>query len=108
MTELQGLVSHLCERLTPGEDGGVKGFRASAVTNLQEFFQRFEDLNITGNDQLNALVQEAEQLVAGVDPADVRKDVTFRQSLTEGLAKVKSQVDALVIDLPTRDIELAD
>ncbi|MGA2496812.1 MAG: hypothetical protein ABSH20_03680, partial [Tepidisphaeraceae bacterium] len=40
-SELAGLVSHIVERLSVGEDGTRKIFRDSAIANLSEFFQRF-------------------------------------------------------------------
>ena len=51
--ELQDLVAHLTERLTGQTDGKPKCFRDSAVNNLTEFFQRFRQLNIRSNDQLD-------------------------------------------------------
>ncbi|MCA9073209.1 MAG: hypothetical protein KDA84_30005, partial [Planctomycetaceae bacterium] len=40
--ELTRLVSHLSERLTGQKDGKPKVFRDTAITNLVEFFQRFQ------------------------------------------------------------------
>jgi len=54
--ELAKLVSHLTERLTGQEDGKPKIFRDSAVENLSEFFQRFRELNVRSNEQLDRLV----------------------------------------------------
>ena len=44
--ELAKLVSHLTERLSGQEDGKPKVFRDTAVENLTEFFQRFQQLNV--------------------------------------------------------------
>jgi len=52
-TELAKLVSHLSERLSGQADGKVKIFRDSAVENLTEFFQRFRQLNVRSNEQLD-------------------------------------------------------
>jgi hypothetical protein len=57
--ELDRLVNHLAERLSGDEDGRPKIFRDSAITNLREFFARFQDLNVGSNQQLDQLVQRA-------------------------------------------------
>ena len=41
--EFAKLVSHLTERLADGQDGERKVFRDSAMGNLVEFFERFQD-----------------------------------------------------------------
>ncbi len=64
-TELQKLVSHLAERLTGLHDGQPKVFRDSAVENLCEFFERFRQLNIRSNSELDALVEQAQQTISG-------------------------------------------
>ncbi len=49
------LVSCLTERLSGTEDGQPKGFRDSAVANLTDFFQRFQELNVRHNAQLDCV-----------------------------------------------------
>ena len=66
--ELQSLVAHLTERLSGQTDGKPKVFRDSAVENLTEFFERFRDLNIRSNEQLDDLVGQCQQIVSGVEP----------------------------------------
>ena len=51
--ELSKLVSHLTERLSGQADGKAKIFRDSAVENLTEFFDRFRQLNVRSNEQLD-------------------------------------------------------
>ncbi|MFM7593824.1 MAG: hypothetical protein ACKO85_18710, partial [Isosphaeraceae bacterium] len=50
--ELSGLIDHLTERLTGEEDGRPRIFRDTVVTNLNDFFERFRNLNIQSNEQL--------------------------------------------------------
>ena len=71
VNEFAGLVSHLCERLNEG-DGEKKIFRDTAVTNLIAFFERFRQLNVHSNDQLDELVVQAQNLVRGVEPQTLR------------------------------------
>ena len=66
--ELAKLVEHLAERLFGKSDGKPKVFRDSAIENLTEFFERFRQLNIRSNDQLDELVEQAQEIVQGVHP----------------------------------------
>jgi len=66
--ELGKLVAHLTERLSGQVDGKPKIFRDSAIGNLSEFFDRFRQLNVRSNEQLDALVADAQRIVRGVDP----------------------------------------
>jgi hypothetical protein len=54
LEELSRLVEHLNERLSGQDDGKPKIFRDTAVTNLEEFFQRFRRLNIQHSLQCTA------------------------------------------------------
>ena len=58
--DLSRLVSHLTERLAGREDDKPKVFRDSAVENLHDFFDRFRALNVRSNEQLDALVEQAQ------------------------------------------------
>ena len=106
-TELAALVEHLRERLTGGEGGGPRVFRDSAVENLAEFFERFRRLSVGGNDELNAVVAEAEGLMRGVDPADLRASTGvgwLQDRVREGLSGVSGALDDLLTDAPRRRV----
>ena len=72
LEELQQLVGHLSERLSGQTDGKPKVFRDSAVNNLSEFFQRFRNLKIRSNQQLDQLVEQCQGVVRGVEPQLLR------------------------------------
>ncbi len=102
--ELARLVSHLTERLTAGPDGERKVFRDSAISNLVDFFARFRDLNIRSNAQLDALVEQAQQVVQGVRPQELRDDAGLRQHVAAELTQVQAALDGMMIDQPRRRI----
>ena len=104
LEELNGLVSHLTERLAGADDGKPKVFRDSAVENLSEFFQRFRNLNIGSNQQLDELVDQAQQVVRGVQPQQLRDNQTIRQEVATQLSGVQSVLDGLLVDRPRRAI----
>ena len=102
--ELSSLVSHLTERLTGEVDGKPKIFRDSATGNLLEFFDRFRSLNVRSNEQLDALVERARQIVQGVDPQELRDQRTLRQQVSTELAAVRTSLDELLVDRPRRNL----
>jgi len=65
-------MSHLAERLSGTEDGKPKIFRDSAIGNLSEFFERFRELNVRSNADLDRLVADCQRIVRGVEPQDLR------------------------------------
>ncbi len=104
LQELSQLVSHLNDRLSGTEDGKPKIFRDSVVANLGEFFERFRQLNIHSNDQLDEIVAQAQRVVRGVDPQQLRDNENLRQRVTGQLSGVQSVLDGLLIDRPRRNI----
>jgi hypothetical protein len=102
--ELAKLTSHLTERLAGAEDGKQKVFRDSAVENLTEFFDRFRHLNLSSDSQLDELVDQAQRVVRGVGPQQLRDDQTLRQHVATELSAVQSVLDGLLVDRPRRNI----
>lgn len=100
--EFARLVAHLCERVS--DDGEPKVFRDSAVTNLVDFFERFRSMNVRSNDELDMLVAQAQRAVRGVGPQDLRDGVGLRREVANGLARVQSSLDAMLIERPRRRI----
>jgi hypothetical protein len=104
IAELAKLVSHLTERLSGQEDNKPKIFRDSAIENLTEFFQRFRQLNVRSNDQLDNLVADAQRVIRGVDPQDLRDNTGLRQHVATEMSRVSSVLDGLLVDRPRRNI----
>ena len=101
-SEFAKLLAHLTERLGNGEDGTRKVFRDSAVTNLSEFFERFRSLNVSSNPSLDALVEQARRLVQGITPGHLRDNESLRQDVAGEMARVRSQVETLIVEAPRR------
>lgn len=104
IAELAKLVSHLSERISGEVDGKAKVFRDSAVGNLTEFFQRFGELNVRSDEQLDALVADAQRIVQGVQPQELRDNPGLRQHVATELSRVQSVLDGLLVDRPRRNI----
>jgi hypothetical protein len=102
--ELAKLISHLTERLSGTEDNKPKIFRDTAIGNLTEFFERFRDLNVRSNEQLDQLVADAQRIVRGVQPQELRDNAGLQQHVATELSRVQSVLDGLLIDRPRRNI----
>ena len=103
--EFAALVEHLCVRLTGTDaDGTPKVFRDSAVGNLTEFFDRFRELNVRSNPELDALVERARRVVRGVRPQHLRDGVSLRAAVATQLGSVRDELDGLLVDRPRRRI----
>ena len=102
--ELEQLVSHLAERLSGEDDGSPKVFRDSAVTNLLEFFDRFQRLNIRSDDQLDRLVADARSIIGGVAPQDLRDQSIVRRRVASELSRVEASLEGWMTDRPRRSI----
>jgi hypothetical protein len=104
LDELSKLVDHLNERLSGTVDGKPKIFRDTALTNLTEFFERFQTLNIHSNEQLDELVERARRVTRGIEPQQLRENGSLRQKLGKQLSSVQSSLDGLLVDRPRRNI----
>src|SRR4051794_4048529 len=105
LDEFARLVAHLTGRISGvGEDGQPRVFRDSAVDNLSEFFARFRELNVRSNDQLDALVAEAQRAVRGVAAQDLRDGEGLRREVAGQLSRVQASLDAMLVERPRRRI----
>jgi hypothetical protein len=108
------MVTHLADRLQWGEADATTGekkplvFRDTAVENLQAFFEQFKALNVGSNPNLDALVEQAKELVGTTTPEDIRKDVTMRQNLQVAMAQLGTKLDQLMVAKPIRQMSLLD
>ena len=103
-TELQRLTAHLAERLTGLHDGQPKVFRDSAVENLREFFDRFRQLNIRSSPELDALVEQAQQTITGIEPQTLRDSNRLRQMVARDFEQIQASVGEMLVDRPRRNI----
>jgi hypothetical protein len=99
--EFSQLVRHLCERIS--EKGGRRQvFVEGAHVRLCEFFGRFRQLNIGSQPELDALVERAQAVVAGISPDDLQQLPELRQVVAMDLQQVAESLDALMVDRPRR------
>lgn len=103
-SELARLVSHLTDRLAGTVDGQPKVFRDTAVTHLQEFFERFHSLSIHSDADLDRLVEQARSILSGVGADRLRDAPALRQHVATQLSVVQSAIEGLLVNRPRRAI----
>lgn len=106
--ELNGLVEHLVEILHDNPDGSKKTFRSSTVENFQKFYEEFKKFNVRENSQLERLVQQARDVVSGVDVDELRKDTNLRTNVSQQMQAVRQQLSSLVAEAPRRRVRRMD
>ena len=104
ISEFAKLIEHLTERLSNSGGGEKKIFRDSAITNLSEFFERFRQLNVRSNADLDAMVDRAQQIVNGVEAQALRDNNSLRQHVATQFSQVQSVIDGMLVDRPRRRI----
>jgi hypothetical protein len=57
---------------------------------------------VRSSPELDALVEEAQRLVRGVSPQDLRDSDSLRQQVAAEMARVRGQVEGLITDAPRR------
>ena len=68
------------------------------------FFDRFRQLNVRSNAQVDQLVDQAKQIVTGVGPQDLRDNTTLRQHVATQLSQVQGVLDGMLLDRPRRNV----
>jgi hypothetical protein len=61
-------------------------------------------LNVRSSEQLDQLVEQAQQIVRGVEPQQLRDSAALRQQVATQLSGVQSVLDGLMVDRPRRKI----
>ncbi|MEZ5951670.1 MAG: hypothetical protein R3C12_21145 [Planctomycetaceae bacterium] len=102
--ELARLVEHLSERLSSDESGKTHIFRDSAIGNLTEFFQRFQQLNIGSSAELDQLVEQAHRILGDVAPGQLRENASLRERVRTQMAGVQAGLDQWLVERPRRNL----
>lgn len=105
---LQELIDHLLERLRGVDSGDTKRFSSSTVENFAEFAEEFRKMNVRGNTQLEALINRAQSIVAGVDSKAVKANGDLRQTLSTQMGEVRDALDTVLANQPRRRVMRLD
>jgi len=106
--QMQELVAHLVERLSPSKDGKKKIFRDSALGNLEEFLGTFDPRNIANDEQMKSIVGKVRGICKGVKLEDVREDERVREQVRQSFNIIKNTLDKMVDVKPLRALPSED
>lgn len=94
------LVDHMVERLQPGEDGKKKSFKVSMVENLSNFLASFRDRDLTGDEGLSQLVNQAQEILEGKDPQEIAKELRtddeMRERMQHRFENLKDRLETMI------------
>ncbi len=99
---LADLVSHLRERLAPTDDGKQKILRDTAITNVTDFLKTFDLRNVTNDSELATLADQCRSILSGRSADMFRESENLRRNVAADLAAIKTELDKLVSDKPSR------
>ena len=106
------LVAHLMDRLSPGadKDGNPtkKTFRDSMLDNLTDFLKYIKVRNLTGNEDINKLADQAQALMNGVTPDLLRNNEAMRDNVLKGFTQIKTELDKSIIEGANRAVRFQD
>ena len=100
------LIAHAADRLVVRTDGKKVTFRDSLVTNMEEFFQYFNQRNLVDDQELANLVERARESMKGVTAQVLRTDDVTRASVKETLDRVRGEMDRSLMVRPARRLIL--
>ena len=102
------LIGHMADRLTPDGGGERRVFKTASVTKVVEFLELFNKRNVIGDDELATLVDQARDVLDGVDPNDLRTDDELRDAVQVEFAGMKAKLEDMVGNIPKRRITFDD
>lgn len=102
------LVDHAIERLkvAPGEKPKI--FKKGTIENIQEFIALFSAKNIMNDVELAKLVEKAKAVMVDADAESLRGDVDMRAKLVQKFEPVKTEIDKLIVERPSRTFDFSE
>jgi hypothetical protein len=101
-------VNWMVDRMSGADDGKPKVFKAPALEKYQDFLKTFESLNLTDDQELSSLVAQARSLCNGINADQIRSSDRLRAQMREGFEEIKTNLDTLLENKPSRGISFDD
>lgn len=99
---------YLVSVLVDNPDGKKKRIHQASIDKLHKFLDGFKDRNIQNDTELEALVNEAKDLVAGVTKKDLKESTDIRAALQKAMVPVQAKINLLVENAPKRALHFGD
>jgi hypothetical protein len=101
MDEFARMVKKLCRQIS-GDQGRQRCYSAKVVGWNSSLFESFRDLHISSQPELDALVDRAQAVLAGIQPDEWDRCPDIRRQMAEELEQVSQSLEALMVDRPRR------
>ena len=82
--------------------GGMRNRQTSGKVLLSNF--HFRQLNIRSGPELDALVEQAQQTITGIEPQTLRDSNRLRQMVARDFEQIQASVGEMLVDRPRRNI----
>jgi len=94
------MVAHLLDKLSGTEDGKVKKFHESSITNITKFLETYNDkIQLLRNHaDLEALGNDMRELLKGVDGKAMKSNPDIRKTVIDGFQKIQATMDTLIVN----------
>jgi len=104
--EFSDVLKYITERLNTNGNGKTKVLQTSMFNKLQEFLDEFGNRNIFIDEKLAELTSQARNAITGVTAYNLKFNTKIRDEITVSMNELKTTIDAAIIDMPRRQIEL--
>ena len=91
-------------RLTWLQDGPPKVYGDSCIGDLTKLLDRSRWLNVLSSADRDALVDQARQVITGIEPQQLRDSVRLRAMVANDFTRIEQAVGELLVDRPRRNI----
>lgn len=99
---LSELVNDLVKRLSNSADGEKRVKPSKLLERFQEFLNNFQARNVTSDDELTALAEQARKLLKGVNTETLIESADVRKQVEKGFKQVQSQLSKLELEAKGR------
>lgn len=104
--ELSKTVSHLVEKMEPGDDGKKKVFHTSTLENITDLVSRYQNLRVRSNADLDQAIKDVKGRLAKFDAAGIKSSPAVRQQVHDTFAGVAEELAKRVTKVPSRRVEV--
>lgn len=89
-------VAHIVEVLQGYENGTQKRIKTATIEKIEKFFEEFKHNNIFKDNILAGMINEARDIMLGIDAQDVRESSKLRQYIAKEMKKIEIEVEESV------------
>jgi len=97
--QLKKCFDHLYEKIAGSE---VLRFQQSSIDKITTFVREIEHLNITNDAELAAVSAKVQDLIDGVEAADLRKDPNFRMGIANSMGQIRVELSGMLEKKPRK------